>query len=72
MNFSVSQIAKSCNKQLLKNEKTVLAVKESKLKKNRMQAKNEKIQNFTCNLVDISIKRDKKRETALNRRKNSK
>jgi hypothetical protein len=72
MNFSVSQIAKSCNKQLLKNEKAILAVKESKLKKNRMQLKNEAIQNFTCNLVDVSIKKEKRRATANLRRMNSK
>ena len=64
MNFSVSRIAASCNKQMLKNEKSILTVKESKLKKNRMEAKKEAIQVHACNLVDLGIKKEKRRETA--------
>lgn len=72
MDFSVSQIAKSCNKQLIKNEIVLLKPKQSKLKKNRMQAKNEAIQNFVVNGIDWNLKKEKKRQTALNRRANSK
>ena len=72
MDFSVSKIASSCNKQLLKNEKSILAVKASKLKKNHMEAKKEAIEVKMCSSVDKSLVRDKKRQTALNRRKNSK
>jgi hypothetical protein len=59
-------------KDLIKNEMVLLKPKQSKLKKNRMQAKNEAIQNYTCNLVDFGIKKEKRRETANLRRLNSK
>lgn len=68
----VSRVAPSCNKQLIKNEFVALKPRESKLKKNRMQAKNEAIQNFTVNLADLGIRKDKRRETANLRRMNSK
>jgi hypothetical protein len=59
-------------KDLIKNEMVLLKPKQSKLKKNRMQAKNEAIQNFTINAIDLSIKKEKRRETANLRRTNSK
>lgn len=68
----VSRIAPSCNKQLIKNEFVALKPKESKLKKNRMQAKNDAIQNFTVNYVNLGIRKEKRRETANLRRMNSK
>ena len=70
--MQVSRIASSCNGQMLKNEIVYLKPKQSKLKKNRMQAKNEAIQNFTINRIDLGIKKEKRRETASNRRSNSK
>ena len=70
--MEVSKVAPSCNKRLLLNEKSIITVKASKLKKNRMQAKNEAIQDFTCNLIDKNSKKAKKRETAKLRRLNSK
>jgi len=59
-------------KDLIKNEMVLLKPKQSKLKKNRMQAKNEAIQNFTINAIDLGIKKEKRRETANLRRANSK
>lgn len=64
----VSRIAPSCNKQLIKNEYVALKPK----KKNRMQAKNDAIQNFTINSIDLGIRKKKRRETANLRRMNSK
>ncbi len=70
--MQVSKIAQSCNGQLIKNETVLLKPKQSKLKKNRMQAKNEAIQNYTVNLVDIGLKKQRRKEIAQNRRANSK
>lgn len=68
----VSRNAPSCNKQLIKNEFVALKPRQSKLKKNRMQAKNDAIQNFTINSIDLGIRKEKRRETANLRRMNSK
>ena len=70
--MQVSKIAPSCNGQMIKNEIVYLKPKQSKLKKNRMQAKNDAIQNFTANLVDLGLKKQRRKETAQNRRANSK
>jgi CDP-diacylglycerol pyrophosphatase len=59
-------------KDLIKNEMVLLKPKQSKLKKNRMQAKNEAIQDYTCNLADIGLKKQHRKEIAKNRRANSK
>lgn len=70
--MQVSKIAQSCNGQMVKNEIVYLKPKQSKLKKNRMQAKNEAIQNYTVNLADIGLKKQRRKEIAQNRRANSK
>ena len=70
--MKVYTIAPSCNIQLLKNEKTLIKLKASKLKANRMQVKMLAIESFTFGLIDNNFKKSKKKETALNRRLNSK
>ncbi len=70
--MQVSKIASSCNIHLIKNETVLLKPKQSKLKKNRMQAKNDAIQNFTINSIDLGIRKEKRRKTANLRRLNSK
>jgi hypothetical protein len=70
--MQVSRVGQSCNVQLLKNEKSIINIKASKMKKNRMQTKNDAIQNYTCNLIDLNAKKAKKKETANKRRLNSK
>ncbi len=70
--MQISKIAPSCNIHLIKNETVLLKPKQSKLKKNRMQAKNDAIQNFTINSIDLGIRKEKRRETANLRRMNSK
>ena len=70
--MNCTNTAPSCNFQLLKNEKTLIKLKTSKLKANRMQVKTLAIESFTFGLIDNNFKKSKKKETALNRRLNSK
>ncbi len=69
--MQVSKVAPSCNIQLIKNERQNIALKQSKLKKNRMQTKNDAIQNYTCNLIDLNAKKARKKDVANKRRMNS-
>ena len=69
--MQVSKVAQSCNVQLLENEKSIIAIKASKMKKNRMQNKMNAIENFTLNSIDLNVKKARKKDVAKNRRMNS-
>lgn len=72
MLVTVTQTAVSCNKNLTKNEKQEIRLKQSKLKKNRMQSKNDVIQFGMACMIDANNKKAMRRERANNRRANSK
>jgi hypothetical protein len=70
--MEVSKVAPSCNKKLLVNEKSIINIKASMLKKNKMELINDSIQEYVCNSIDWNAKKAKKRKTAKLRRANSK
>ena len=63
--------ATSCNRRFLKNEKTLISLKQGKLRKNRNQLKLESIEVFVCSQIDAGMKKEKRNLTANKRRANS-
>ena len=62
--------APSCARRFLKNEKTLITLKQGKLRKNRNQLKLEYMEVFICSQIDAGMKKEKRNLTANKRRGN--
>ena len=70
--FEVVKSGQSCNSRFLRNEKVEISLKQSKLRKNRNEAKKEAIEAKVLFAIDNNSKKAKRVETAKKRRLNSK